>query len=42
MTGVVVHMIIGFLLFTPLGFIVGMLQHRREQEKEEEDKKSLF
>ncbi len=42
MTGVVVHMMIGFILFTPLGFIVAMLQHRREQEREEEDKKSLY
>lgn len=42
MTGVVVHMIIGLLLFTPLGFIVGFLQHRRELEREEENKKSLF
>jgi len=42
MTGVVVHMIIGLLLFTPLGFIVGFLQHKRELEREQENSKPPF
>lgn len=42
MTGVVVHMIIGFLLFTPVGFIVAMFQHKKELEREQDEKKSSF
>lgn len=40
MTGVVVHMIIGLLLFTPIGFLAGFLQHRRELNREQEKNKS--
>jgi len=42
MTGVVIHMLIGLLLFTPIGFIAGFLQHRKEQEREQENNKPPF
>ncbi len=42
MTGVVIHMLIGLVLFTPLGFIVAFLQHKREQERENEDSKPPY
>jgi hypothetical protein len=40
MTGVVIHMIIGLLLFTPIGFIAGYIQHKRELEREQESKQT--
>jgi|APCry1669189101_1035198.scaffolds.fasta_scaffold00019_43 F0F1-type ATP synthase assembly protein I len=37
MTGVVVHMIIGLILFTPIGFIAGFLQHEKEKKIEKDN-----
>jgi hypothetical protein len=34
MTGVVVHMLIGLVLFTPMGFIAGYIQHRQAEKRE--------
>lgn len=36
MEGIVVHMVIGFALFIPLGFITAMYQYRKATEKEKE------
>lgn len=38
MEGVVVHMLIGLVLFTPIGFLAGLYQERRAKELEEERK----
>jgi len=37
MTGVVIHMLIGLVLFTPIGFIAGFIQHQRELKAEQEN-----
>ncbi len=36
MVGVLVHIIIGLILFTPIGFIAGYIQDKKAREKEEE------
>jgi hypothetical protein len=33
MEGIVVHLVIGMLLFTPVGFLTAMYQHRKAMEK---------
>ena len=40
MTGVIVDLLIGFALFTPIGFFVGYIQHKREKNKELKIKKN--
>jgi uncharacterized protein YneF (UPF0154 family) len=44
MEGVAVHMVIGLLLFTPIGFFVAMYQYRKaiEKEKEEEHRREMM
>lgn len=42
MTGVVVHMLIGLVLFIPFGFVVGFIQHKNEQEKEAQNSGDPF
>jgi hypothetical protein len=39
MVGVLVHLIIGFILFTPIGFIVAAYQYKKGKEKEFEEQK---
>jgi len=34
MEGIVIHMIIGLVLFIPIGFIAGFIQHKNEEERE--------
>ncbi|MEI7499396.1 MAG: hypothetical protein WCK84_03010 [Bacteroidota bacterium] len=42
MEGVVVHMVIGLILFTPIGFITALYQHRKAESKaKEEEQKRL-
>lgn len=38
MTGVAVYLVIGFVLFVPLGFLIGFLQHKNEEARENENK----
>jgi hypothetical protein len=33
MVGVMVYIVIGFVLFTPIGFIAGYLQHKNRMKK---------
>jgi hypothetical protein len=37
MTGVVVHMLIGLILFTPIGFLAGYIQHKRTEKREKKE-----
>jgi hypothetical protein len=37
MTGVVVHLFIGLILFVPMGFIIGFVQHKRAEEREKNE-----
>ena len=37
MTGVVIHMLIGLILFTPIGFIAGYIQHKRAEKREKKE-----
>jgi len=39
MTGVAVYLAIGFVLFVPLGFLIGFLQHKNQEAKENENNK---
>jgi hypothetical protein len=39
MTGVVIHMLIGLLLFLPVGFIAGFIQHMHSMRQEEEEER---
>jgi len=36
MTGIAVYLIIGLVLFTPMGFIIGYIQHKNEIKRERE------
>lgn len=37
MTGVAVYLIIGLVLFAPMGFIIGFVQHQNEVKREKEN-----
>jgi len=41
MTGVVVHMLIGMILFTPVGFLAGYLQHRQAEKREKKERQEF-
>ncbi len=34
MSGVAVYLVIGFVLFVPLGFLVGFFQHKNDEQRE--------
>jgi len=40
MVGILVHIVIGIVLFTPIGFLAGYLQDKRAREKAEEENKN--
>ena len=42
MTGVAVYLVIGLVLFTPFGFLIGYLQHKNEQIREKEMEERPF
>jgi uncharacterized membrane protein len=44
MEGVVVHIVIGLLLFTPIGYITAWYQYRKtiEKAKEEEHRRQMM
>ncbi len=35
MEGVIVYILIGFVLFTPIGFLAGYLQHKNNMKKDQ-------
>ncbi|MCX6240480.1 MAG: hypothetical protein NTX43_01550 [Bacteroidetes bacterium] len=37
MTGIIVHILIGMVLFIPVGFIAGFVQDQRDQKLEREE-----
>jgi hypothetical protein len=41
MIGVAVYLVIGIILFVPLGFLVGFLQHKRSEAHEQEMNKPV-
>mgnify|MGYP007030122619 CR=1 FL=1 len=37
MQGVIQDLLIGFILFTPIGFLAGYLQHKKDNEKQKKE-----
>lgn len=42
MIGVAVYLVIGMVLFLPMGFLAGFLQHKNELEREKEERERPF
>ena len=36
MTGIAVYLVTGLVLFTPIGFLAGYIQHKNDEKREKE------
>jgi len=42
MTGVAVYLVFGFIIFVPLGFLIGFLDHQQDEKQERENNQAPF